>query len=76
MNGLFDENASCHFAFGQSFDTVKGAEDMSREEKLAAGLNQSIMHLDFMVGTRDLSIVGITKDGREIPVFVDGVFAV
>jgi len=76
MNGLFDENASCHFAFGQSFDSVKGAEDMSREEKLAAGLNQSIMHRDFMVGTRDLSIVGITKDGREIPVFVDGVFAV
>ncbi len=42
----------------------------------ARGLNDSITHVDFMVGTPDLSIVGTTQDGREIPVFVDGNFAI
>ena len=48
---------------------------MSEEAQKAAGLNRSITHVDFMVGTADLSIVGATHDGREIPVFVDGNFA-
>ena len=48
---------------------------MSPEELKAAGLNHSITHVDFMVGTPDLSIVGTTKDGTEIPVFVNGNFA-
>ena len=48
---------------------------MSPEEQKAAGLNDSMTHVDFMVGTRDLSIVGTTHDGREVPVFVDGNFA-
>ena len=73
---LFDENASCHLAFGEAYPScVKGGEDMSPEEQKAAGLNRSITHVDFMVGTADLSIVGATHDGREIPVFVDGNFA-
>ena len=54
---------------------MKGGEYMSPEEQKAAGLNRSITHVDFMVGTKDLSIVGTTRDGREIPVFVDGNFA-
>lgn len=74
-NTLFDENASCHFAFGDSYPTLKGAEQMSREELEAAGLNSSVTHEDFMVGTKDLSIVGVTKDGEEVSVFVDGNFA-
>ena len=75
-NTLFDENASCHLAFGSAYPTcVRGGEDMSEEEQKAAGLNQSITHVDFMVGTADLSIVGTTQDGREVPVFVDGNFA-
>ena len=75
-NTLFDENASCHLAFGEAYPScVKGGEDMSPEEQKAAGLNRSITHVDFMVGTKDLSIVGTTRDGREIPVFVDGNFA-
>lgn len=75
-NTLFDENASCHLAFGAAYPScVKGGEDMPEEEQKAAGLNQSINHVDFMVGTRDLSVVGTTHDGREIPVFVDGNFA-
>ena len=73
---LFDENASCHLAFGRAYAScVRGGEDMSEEEKKAAGLNNSLTHVDFMVGTRDLSIVGTTHDGKEIPVFVDGNFA-
>ena len=54
---------------------MKGGEDMSPEAQKAAGLNQSMTHVDFMVGTPDLSIVGLTHDGKEIPVFVDGNFA-
>ena len=73
---LFDENASCHLAFGSSYPTcVKGGADMTEAEQKAAGLNQSINHVDFVVGTEDLSIVGTTHDGQEVPVFVNGNFA-
>ena len=73
---LFDENASCHLAFGSSYPTcVKGGADMTEEQQKAAGLNQSINHVDFMVGTADLSIVGTTRDGEEVPVFINGNFA-
>ena len=75
FNTLFDENASCHFAFGEAYPCVEGGQSMTPEELKAAGLNSSITHVDFMVGTPDLSIVGTTSDGREIPVFVDGNFA-
>lgn len=73
---LYDENASCHFAFGRAYaSTVKGGIDMTKEELFKAGLNDSMTHVDFMVGTKDLSITGTTHDGRQIPVFVDGNFA-
>ncbi len=72
---LFDENASCHLAFGASYPTIRGGADMTTEQRAAAGLNQSITHEDFMVGSADLSIVGTTHDGRRIPVFVEGNFA-
>lgn len=72
---LYDENASCHLAFGASYPTVKGGADMTEEKRLAVGLNQSITHEDFMVGSEDLSIVGTTHDGREVPVFINGNFA-
>ena len=75
-NTLFDENASCHLAFGSAYpNCVKGGEQLSPEEQKKLGLNQSINHVDFMVGTSDLQITGITHDGREIPVFVEGNFA-
>ncbi|MBQ7755087.1 MAG: aminopeptidase [Clostridia bacterium] len=74
-NTLFDENAACHLAFGEAYPTtVEGALDMSEEERLSAGLNKSITHVDFMVGTADLSIDGYTADGRCVPVFRDGNF--
>lgn len=74
-NTLFDENAACHFAFGDSYPMVKGAAEMSAKELLDLGLNSSITHEDFMIGTDDLSIVGITHDGKEVPVFINGNFA-
>ena len=76
-NTLFDENASCHLAFGEAYpECIEGGEAMTREEVQAHGLNYSLTHVDFMVGTADLSIVGTTHDGREIPVFVNGNFAI
>ena len=74
-NTLFDENAACHIAFGEAYPCLKGCQQMSKEELKERGLNDSITHVDFMIGTKDLSIVGTTHDGREIPVFVDGNFA-
>ena len=76
FNTLFDENASCHLAYGAAYPTcVKDGDKMTEDEQKAAGLNQSHNHVDFMVGTEDLSIVGVTHDGKEIPVFVNGNFA-
>ncbi len=74
-NTLFDENAACHIAFGEAYPCLKGGQQMSKEELKERGLNDSITHVDFMIGTKDLSIVGTTHDGREIPVFEDGNFA-
>ena len=75
LNTLFDENASCHFAFGMAYPCLRGAENMTQEELEEKGANNSITHVDFMIGSRDLEITGITHDGREIPVFVNGNFA-
>ena len=75
-NTLFDENAACHLAFGEAYPCIEGGRKMTKEELKEKGLNDSITHVDFMIGTPDLSIVGTTQDGREIPVFVDGNFAI
>lgn len=72
---LFDENAACHFAFGEAYPCIHGADKLSPDEQKALGINQSINHVDFMVGTADLEIVGTTHDGREIKVFENGNFA-
>lgn len=72
---LFDENAACHLAFGEAYPCLEGAEGKSKEELLALGVNDSMTHVDFMVGTADLSITGRTDDGQEVPVFVNGDFA-
>lgn len=75
FNTLFDENASCHFAFGEAYPQIKGSENMSKEELSEKGANFSMTHVDFMVGSEDLQITGITHDGEEIPVFINGNFA-
>lgn len=75
-NTLFDENASCHFALGRAYsESIEGGQELSDEELKEKGLNQSIIHVDFMVGSDDLSITGYTKDGKEVPVFVNGRFS-
>ena len=75
-NTLFDENAACHIAFGEAYPCLKGGHQMSKDELKQRGLNDSITHVDFMIGTPDLSIVGTTHDGEEVPVFVNGNFAI
>ena len=75
-NTLFDENAVCHFALGRGFtDCVKGGHDMTKEQLAECGLNDSMMHVDFMIGTADLSIVGKCRDGAEVQIFKDGTWA-
>lgn len=76
FNTLFDENASCHLAFGNAYPTnVEGGTDMTREELAENGINESLIHEDFMVGSEDLEIVGITEDGEEIKIFENGNWA-
>lgn len=72
---LYDENASCHLAIGDSFPTcLLNGENMSAAELKEHGLNNSLVHTDFMVGNFDLKIVGTTKDNREILIFNNGNF--
>ncbi len=76
FNTLFDENASCHFALGKAYPTcIKGGDEMSKDDLIKAGANDSLTHVDFMVGTDDLEIIGIKADGTEITVFNKGNFA-
>ena len=76
FNTLFDENASCHLALGKAYPVcIKNGEKMSQEELLELGVNDSLIHVDFMIGTSDLEIIGITSDKKEIPVFKNGNFA-
>lgn len=75
-NTLFDENAACHLAIGRGFTNVlRGYENMTEEEAHAKGINDSITHVDFMIGTRDLSITAVTRDGREVEIFKNGEWA-
>lgn len=75
-NTLFDENASCHLAIGKAYPVcLKNSENLSPEALTQAGVNDSLVHEDFMIGTADLNITGITADGKEVPVFVKGNFA-
>ena len=74
-NTLYDENASCHFALGRGFDNcVADFAGYSNAELKALGVNDSMIHVDFMIGCASLNIYGITADGRKIPVFRDGLW--
>ncbi|MDD4584289.1 MAG: aminopeptidase [Bacilli bacterium] len=74
-NTLFDENASCHLALGNAYPmNVKGGTSMSREQLKAAGANSSFTHVDFMVGSKDLDIVGTKHDGSKVQIFKNGNF--
>lgn len=72
-NTLFDENASCHLALGRGFSMcVKGYENYSDEKIKELGVNDSMIHVDFMIGARDLSIEGETENGERISIFKNG----
>lgn len=76
FNTLFDENASCHLAIGKAYPVcIKDGENLAKEELEALGVNDSLVHVDFMIGTKDLEIIGTTAAGEEIPVFKNGDFA-
>lgn len=69
---LFDENASCHIALGAGFnDCIDGHLDMTNEQCRALGINDSMIHVDFMIGTDDMQITGY-KDDKVVPIFENG----
>ncbi|MBW6409035.1 aminopeptidase [Clostridium weizhouense] len=75
-NTLYDENASCHLALGNAYSCcIKNGENMSKEELIKAGYNHSLSHVDFMIGTKDMNIVGIKEDGTKIQIFKNGNWA-
>ena len=75
-NTLFDENAACHLALGRGFtNLLKDYESMTEQERHDKGINDSIVHEDFMIGTEDMSITAITEDGKEVAIFRNGNWA-
>ena len=75
-NTLFDENAACHLALGRGFtNTLVDYEKYTEEECHARGINDSIVHEDFMIGTEDMDITAVLEDGSEVAIFKDGNWA-
>jgi aminopeptidase len=76
FNTLFDENASNHLAIGSAYAfCIEGGKTMTQEELAQNGLNESITHVDFMIGSEQMDIDGITADGKVEPVFRNGDWA-
>ena len=75
-NTLFDENAACHLALGRGFrDTIRDFENRSLEECRKLGVNDSMIHVDFMIGTEDLRIDARTRTGKTAAIFRNGTWA-
>jgi len=75
-NTLFDENASCHLAMGMGYaDTIKNHHDLTLEQCRELGINDSMIHEDFMIGCDSMDIDAITRDGKIIPIFRKGNWA-
>ena len=75
-NTLFDENAACHLALGRGFtNLLRDYEKYSEKEAHEKGINDSIVHEDFMIGTADMSITALCADGRRVEIFKDGEWA-
>ncbi len=76
-NTLFDENAACHLALGMGFaNCIKDFDKYTLEECREKGVNDSIIHEDFMIGTADMSIIAVTRDGNHVQIFKDGEWAI
>ena len=75
-NTLYDENAACHMALGMGFpDTIKDFEKYTLEECRKMGINDSVIHEDFMIGSDDMEITAATRDGRKVQIFKNGTWA-
>lgn len=75
-NTLFDENAACHLALGNGFSNcIKDYDKYTLDECREKGVNDSQIHVDFMIGSEDLDIVAHTRDGRDVQIFKDGNWA-
>ena len=75
-NTLFDENAACHLALGDGFAScIKGFENYTLEQCRDMGINSSMIHEDFMIGSEDLDIVGETENGEMVQIFKNGNWA-
>lgn len=75
-NTLFDENACCHLAFGRGFENcIKDFDKYTLEECRQKGINDSLIHVDFMIGSEDLNITAHTRDGKDVAIFKDGNWA-
>ena len=73
---LLDENAACHLALGMGFaDTIRDFENKTLDECRALGINDSMIHEDFMIGSADMSIDAHTRDGKTVPIFRNGNWA-
>ena len=76
-NTLYDENACCHLAIGRAFnECIRDYEKLTEEEIEAVDLNKSMIHVDFMIGSADLSIVAETYDGKTVQIFKDGTWSI
>lgn len=76
FNTLYDENAACHLALGTGFPELYPDFDKFTDEQIRSfGINKSLSHVDFMIGSKDMSIIGITEDDKEIEIFRDGDWA-
>ena len=72
---LFDENAACHLALGEAYpSSIKSGINKSKGELNKLGLNSSVIHVDFMIGTKDMNVVGITEKNEKIEIFKNGKF--
>jgi aminopeptidase len=75
-NTLFDENAACHIALGRAYvNSIKGYAKMTPQQLTEIGCNRSMIHVDFMIGSRDLKITGYNRKGVAVPIFEKGNWA-
>ena len=75
-NTLFDENACCHLALGMGFaDTIRDFQNKTLDECRKLGVNDSMIHEDFMIGSADLAIDAVCEDGKTVAIFRDGTWA-